>query len=107
MRNHYKRSLVSIISLALIIMSLAPAILAAQQPTGGIEGTVSDPQGAVVPGAMVTAREVATNLTRSVKSGDDGHYRISQLPPGNYEVKVTAQSFKSTLVSGIKVDVGA
>ena len=107
MRNQYKRTLVSIISLALIMMSLAPAILAAQQPTGGIEGTVSDPQGAVVSGATVAARDVATNLTRSVKAGDDGHYRVSQLPPGNYEVKVTAPNFKSTVVSGIKVDVGA
>jgi len=106
-RNQYKRTLVSILSLALIMMGLAPAMLAAQQPTGGIEGTVLDPQGAVVSGATVTARDVATNLTRTVKASDDGHYRISQLPPGNYEVKVTAPNFKSTVVSGVKVDVGA
>ncbi|MEK6321386.1 MAG: carboxypeptidase regulatory-like domain-containing protein [Acidobacteriota bacterium] len=105
MRNQYKRTLVSIISLALIMMSLAPAILAAQQPTGAIEGTLTDPQGAVVPGATVTARN-ATGFTRTVNSGDDGRYRIAQLPPGTYEVKVTAQNFKSSVAPDIKVDVG-
>src|SRR5258707_6126064 len=98
MRRDCSGLLVSVISLALIFMSVSSPIRAAQQRTGGIEGTVSDPQGAVVSGAMVTAREIATNLTRNVKAGDDGHYRISQLPPGNYEVKVTAQNFKSTVV---------
>jgi hypothetical protein len=105
MRNQYTRTLVSTLSLALMIMSLAP-LSAAQQPTGAIEGTLSDPQGAVVPGANVTARNTATGFTRSVNSGDDGRYRIAQLPPGDYEVKVTAQNFKSSVLPDIKVDVG-
>jgi hypothetical protein len=106
MRKSYKRTVVSMISLALIVMSLAPLSLAAQEPTGGIEGTVSDPQGAVVPNATVTIRNTATNATRTVSTGDDGHYKASSLPPGAYEVKVTAQGFKSQLATGVTVEVG-
>src|SRR5437773_3065115 len=106
MRNKYKRTVVSLISLALIVMSLSPAILAAQQPTGSIEGTLSDPQNAVVPGATVTARNTATGFTRTVNTGDDGRYRLTQLPPGLYEVKITAKNFKSSVVTDVKVDVG-
>jgi hypothetical protein len=106
MLRQFKKGLVSLLSLALIALSVAPPLLAAQQPTGSIEGTVTDPQGAIVQNATITAREVATGLTRNTTSGDDGRYRIAQLPPGTYEVKVTGQGFKSSVASNVKVDVG-
>jgi hypothetical protein len=89
----------------MIAMSASSAV-PAQEPTGAVEGTVTDPQGAVVQNASVTARSVATNFVHTVTTGDDGHYRIAQLLPGNYEVKVTLQGFKSTVVSNVKVEVG-
>lgn len=103
----YKRTLVSMISLALIMMSLTPAILAAQQPTGSIEGTVTDAQGAVVPGATITVRGVGTGFSRTGNSGDSGHYKFLQLPPGVYEVKVTAPNFKASVANNIEVAVGS
>lgn len=106
MRNKYKRTVVSMISLALIMMSLAPLSFAAQEPTGGIEGTVSDPQGAVVPNATIAIRNTATNSTRTVSAGDDGHYKAVSLVPGSYEVKITAQGFKSQVATGVNVEVG-
>jgi hypothetical protein len=105
MGNQYKRTLVSFMSLALIMMSLAPWAHAVQQPTGAIEGTLTDPQGAVVPNATVTVRNQA-GFTRTVNTGDDGRYRVAQLPPGVYELKVSVQNFKSSVVPNIKVDVG-
>ncbi|MEK6287654.1 MAG: carboxypeptidase regulatory-like domain-containing protein [Acidobacteriota bacterium] len=106
MRNQYKRLLVSMVSLALIVMSLAPLTLAAQEPTGGIEGTVTDPQGAVIPNATISIRNTGTNATRTATAGDDGHYKASSLPPGVYEVKVTGQGFKSQVATGVTVEVG-
>ena len=106
MKGQLQKKLVSLISLTCFWLSLAAPLFAAQQPTGSIEGLVTDPQGAVVSNAAVVARNTATGLTRTVNAGDDGRYRIAQLPPGVYEVKVTAQNFKSTVVSDIKVDVG-
>src|ERR1051325_7262342 len=78
----------------------------AQEPTGGIEGSVTDPQGAIVQGATVTARNTATNLTRTATTGDSGQYRFSQLPPGTYEVKVSGANFKTSVANDVKVEVG-
>ena len=78
----------------------------AQEPIGSIEGTVMDPQGAIVQNATVTVRNSATNFSRSATTGDNGRYRISQLPPGTYEVKVTGTNFKTSVVSDVVVAVG-
>lgn len=78
----------------------------AQQPTGAIEGRVSDPNGAVISGATVSVREIATNQKHTAVTRNDGKYFLQQLSPGIYEIKVTQQGFKSTVVSNIKVDVG-
>jgi hypothetical protein len=92
-------------TLGLTALSFArPAF--AQQPTGSIEGTVTDPSGAVINGATITARDVTTNQSRSTTTRSDGKYLIQQLAPGVYEIKVAAQGFKSTVVSNVKVDVG-
>ncbi len=101
-----KRWMVSFVALTLITMSLAPLSLAAQQPTGAIEGTVSDPQGAVVSGATVTVKNTATGFSRTDTTNDSGRYSFAQLPPGLYEVKVVGSGFKTTVVSNVKVDVG-
>jgi hypothetical protein len=78
----------------------------AQEPIGSIEGSVTDPQGAIVQGAIVTVRNSATNFSRSATSGDNGRYRISQLPPGTYEVKGAASNFKTSVGSDVVVAVG-
>jgi hypothetical protein len=83
-----------------------PLVAAAQITTATIVGTVSDPGGAQVPGANITARNADTGLTRTVVSNDDGTYRIEFLPVGNYVIEVTAVSgFKKALRSGITLQV--
>src|ERR1051325_7978802 len=105
MKNELKRWLAGLLSLAVLMMTLAPAALA-QQPTGSIEGTVTDPQGAVVPNASVTAKSKATNLTRTVTSNDEGRYKSTQLPPDTYEVRAAATSFKTSVAPEVAVAVG-
>lgn len=89
-----------------LCMALAAATAFAQEPIGSIEGTVTDPQNAIVQNASVTARNVATNLTRTATTAENGTYRISQLPPGTYEVKVSGTNFKTSVVSDVVVAVG-
>jgi len=69
-----------------------------QSTTGQIAGTVTDPNGAVVPGASVKATNIATNLTRETTTNDDGIYGFQALPPGRYKVEVTASGFATITV---------
>jgi len=70
---------------------------AAQAPTGSIRGIVSDPSKAIISGANVIATNKATGSTRSANTNSVGEYQFSALPPGEYDVKVTMQGFKSEL----------
>ena len=81
-------------------------VAVAQEPFGSLEGTVRDPQGAVVQNATVTARNLATNATKTAVSNEGGQYRILQLQPGFYEVKAAAANFKQSLIESIQVQVG-
>lgn len=70
--------------------------LAQVSATGSaLAGVVSDQGGAVISGASITIKNTATNATRTTTSGEDGSYNIAQLPPGIYEVTVTAEGFSS------------
>src|SRR5215212_7785375 len=96
MKNEFKRWLAGLLSLAVLMTSMS-AVALAQQTAGSIEGSVTDPTGAVVPAATVTAKSKATNLTRTVTSNDEGQYKLSQLPPDTYEVRVAAANFKTSV----------
>lgn len=76
-----------------------------QSPLGTITGTVTDPQGASVPGADVTARHVGTNLAYKGRTSDSGVFVIPSLPIGAYEVTLTAAGFKTFVRSGIVLEV--
>src|SRR5260221_4786929 len=91
--------------LSIVLLGVAIASLNAQVTTTSISGTVIDPSGASVPNADVVATNVGTGLTRAVKTGSAGEYRIDQLPVGEYQVEVTAQGFKKFVSSGIKLEI--
>jgi Carboxypeptidase regulatory-like domain/TonB dependent receptor len=88
------------------IFSLAVTQAIAQDPFGSVEGTVNDQQGAVVQGATVTAKNVATNATRTAVTNANGQYRILQLQPGFYEIRVTSANFKQSVLESVQVQVG-
>src|SRR5438270_14035908 len=58
----------------------------AQQATASVNGTVSDPSGAIVAGAKVTLRNLSTNVARTVKTNKDGEYVFPSMPIGAYEL---------------------
>lgn len=70
----------------------------------GIQGTVSDTAGGVIPGATVTLTNNETGQTQQVIASDEGFYRFSALPPGNYTVTVEQESFKKRVIENVKVD---
>lgn len=71
--------------------------------TGSIAGIVTDPQGAVVPNANVTAINSATSVSRSTTTNDSGNYLIANLEAGSYSVKVKATGFKDSVLTQIPV----
>jgi hypothetical protein len=90
----------------ILLFSFSAALGQAQSSTADLIGTVTDPNGAVVAGATVTVRGLATGLTRNVTAGDSGEYQLLALPPGDYEVTVEAPTFKKTVISPVRLTVG-
>jgi hypothetical protein len=88
------------------IFCASAAFAQAQSNAADLQGFVRDPQGAVIVGASVTARNTATNISRTATTNDDGFYQIVNLPPGQYEVTAEAPNFKRALLSDVKLTVG-
>ena len=74
--------------------------------TGSIAGTVVDPQKAVVVGAKVAARNLATNVEFKAVTNDQGYFSIRSIPVGTYRVAVEAPNFKKLEADGVVVNTG-
>ena len=77
----------------LAVISLALSCYAAAQSTTSLHGVISDPKGAVLPGATVKINDPQTGFARTVSSGPDGVYQFLQIPPATYTVTVAAAGF--------------
>lgn len=95
------------LSLAVLILITAHAAVLAQNSTGTILGHITDPTGAIVPGADVSVRNIDTNITQTTKTSDVGDYVFVNLHPGQYELSVSASGFKSAQTKDLKLDVDA
>ncbi|HQU84976.1 MAG TPA: TonB-dependent receptor [Pyrinomonadaceae bacterium] len=89
-----------------LFIAASAAMAQSQVSTADLSGAVTDPNGAIVVGASVTARNSATGITRTVTANNDGEYQIIGLPPGDYEVSAEAANFKKTVISPVKLTVG-
>lgn len=78
----------------------------AQDVNGRIIGTISDPNGAVVPGATIVIKDQQTGKERNVTATNDGTFVVPQLEFGTYTVTITASGYKTFTASDVKVDVG-
>jgi Carboxypeptidase regulatory-like domain/TonB dependent receptor len=99
-----KFSGVSVVLLALILLVSFPTF--AQQTLGSINGTVTDQSGAVVQGASVKIRNLATNLVVTADSREDGSFSAVDLQIGTYEVVFSKQGFKQEVHSQILLQGG-
>ncbi len=100
-------SRISVRWLLLVLALTCVSIPRAQaQATGSIHGSVTDPNGAVIPGTAVSATNKGTDLSRKVTSGPEGSFAFENLPPGQYEVRAEQQGF-NTQVQAVTVQVGS
>src|SRR5215467_10104334 len=98
-----RRTLFSLCFVLFIIS--VPSLMAQTAGTGALSGRVMDSTGAVLPGVMVTITSLDTGQTREVITGEDGTYRATLLPPGNYSVKFELTGFSTSEVPSVKVNV--
>jgi Carboxypeptidase regulatory-like domain/TonB dependent receptor len=75
----------------------------AQTTSGALVGIVRDQSGAIIPNATVEATNEATNIHYTGKTDDNGQYRISNLPEGNYDLRTVNTGFTPAVVKGIAV----
>ncbi|QMV17966.1 carboxypeptidase regulatory-like domain-containing protein [Granulicella sp. 5B5] len=91
--------------LSCVLLSAALPAFTQTSTTGSIRGTVTDPQGGLIPNAIVTVKSEGTDATRTVTTDKGGQYTVGLLPPGTYKTSFTAPGFKTEVPSAITVVV--
>ncbi len=81
-------------------------LVTAAPDRGTLQGTVTDPQGAFIPAAQVTVRNVDTGVQNTLKTNSVGFYLVTDLVPGNYTVSIQAAGFSAMEISGVTVTAG-
>ena len=89
-----------------ILLVLACVVSAAAQTTGNAAGTVTDPQGAAVPGAEVTLTDKGTGQTQTQQTSEAGEFRFNNLQPGEYTITIKGANFKTLTLSDVRVSLG-
>src|SRR5512146_3195508 len=92
--------------LCVLVSMLFVATTFAQETTGGLQGTVKDASGAVVPNANITLKGSTLIGAKSLTTDAGGYYRFANLPPGTYTMTVAAKGFTTLKRSDINIEVG-
>jgi len=95
-----------IVVASLLLLSLVACCQTSwAQFSSAIEGTVTDPSGAVLPGVTVTLKNEETAVTQTLQTGDSGYYRFTTLPAAVFTLNASAQGFKTTVQEHVRVEV--
>ena len=93
------------VSTFIVATLVFPITMAAQLTTATMSGTVTDPSGAVVAEAQVSATETSTGAVARGQSSSAGFYVLTGLAPGPYRLRVEKAGFQSSVEEGITVEV--
>jgi len=89
-----------------VLLVMAVRGVSGQETTGGLQGTVKDPSGAVVPHAKIVVTASSLVGSKELETDASGYYRFANLPPGTYTITVTAKGFKTVKRDGVVLEVG-
>jgi hypothetical protein len=99
------KNFLTLVALAATTLLFTSVMWAQTMTTGAITGTVKDPSGAAIPGAVIKVTDVGTGTVRTVTTGSSGGYAVTQLIPGNYRVHVEAKGFSTQDIGPVVVAV--
>lgn len=102
--NCFTRLFLTLLSFFTVLLLCAPA---QAQTSGQITGQVLDASKAVVPGATVTATNVATGEVRKVQTDEQGHYVLADLPVGTYNITAEHSGFQRQTQTGVVLNVAS
>ncbi|HYJ91678.1 MAG TPA: carboxypeptidase-like regulatory domain-containing protein, partial [Pyrinomonadaceae bacterium] len=85
-----------------LLFAIVTTVALGQSGTSGVSGTITDQNGAAVPGATVTIINPETSFTRTSTTSEDGKYGFPGIPPATYRLEVTAANFKKLVNSNIR-----
>ncbi|MFB3825656.1 MAG: carboxypeptidase regulatory-like domain-containing protein [Bryobacteraceae bacterium] len=88
-----------------VALLLSAACASAQESRGSITGRVTDPQGALIPGAAVVITNVETNQVSRTTTNETGYFEVNLLNPGNYSASAEAPGFKKSIQTGVVLNV--
>jgi hypothetical protein len=94
------------LAVCLLSTLLVVANVFAQETTGGLQGTVKDPSGSVVPRAHVELTGTSLAGAKSLQTDNSGYYRFANLPPGVYVLTVKGAGFSELKREGVVVEIG-
>jgi len=97
-----------VLAICLFFISMNATLVRSQtqMTTGTIQGTVTDANGAIVPGASIEIKNLETNFARSLTTDDGGRFVALALPPGSYSVTVSKQGFATGVLERVELTVG-
>jgi outer membrane receptor protein involved in Fe transport len=99
------KSFVALLGSILLLSMLSVAAYGQTAGTGAIAGTITDPRGAVVAGATISAIDVTTGEKRTTVSSGTGNYLVPLLLPATYRVEVSKSGFRVSVSAGITVHI--
>ena len=104
-RSQWRTGLIALLLAA--FCSVGSFAFAQAGTTQALSGIVVDSSGAVIPGANVVVKNVATGVATESVTNTDGLFSVPSLPPGSYDVTVKLEGFKTTVISNVVLTAGA
>src|SRR5437773_7077791 len=90
-----------------VLLAIAPQVSSQTQiTTGTIQGTVTDINGGIVPGANVEIKNLETNFSKTLTTDEGGRFVALALPPGKYSITISKQGFATAFAESLDLTVG-
>ena len=90
---------------AALLLLFSASVIIAQTATGEVNGTITDPNGGAIPGAVVKLINQATKIETEAKANDQGYFTIINVKPGSYVLRIEQQNFKGLQTAPFSVGV--